>query len=243
MISTTVTKDRSSAVRKAQFRQFARGARVNSVEIARAAKYHLRAVPSHGKSPGKQCCVCDNLAGAVAPDWVPSASRALLRLYGWRPVWLRGDFPGLRPRNVARLPHVRSFSVEHPDFICGRRNEQHPAGAGRVLPLGTRGFRRFLGLSMRLVELDGNISVEFCIRRAVDGLSPRLHSRSYRRMEVGWGCARALSPWVLEYPRGSSRRLGCHRSANRSIHSRRVVMHCHPLQIALQPGPAVHSSR
>src|SRR5213078_161814 len=131
----------------------------------------------HGKSSGRQYRVGDNLAGAVAPDWISSASRALLWLYGWRPFWLRGDFPGLRPRNVACLPHLRSLSVEHPDFICGRRNEQHPAGAGRVLPLGTRGFRRFLGLSMRLVELDGNISVEFCIRRAVDGLSPRLLSR------------------------------------------------------------------
>src|SRR5437016_7338033 len=140
----------------------------------------------HGKSSGKQYRVGDNLTGAVAPDWVPSASRALLWLYGWWSVWLRGDFPGLRSRDVARLPHVRSFSVEHPDFICCRRNEQRPSGSGRVLPLGARGFRRFLGLSMRLVELDGNISVEFCIRRAVDGLSPRLHSRSYRRMEVGW---------------------------------------------------------
>src|SRR5438270_9757458 len=153
----------------------------------------------HGKSSGRQYRVGDNLAGAVAPDWVPSASRTLLRLYGWRPFWLRGDFPGLRPRNVARLSHVRSLSVEHPAFIRGRRNEQHPPGPWRVLPLGTRGFRRFLGLSMRLVELDGNISVEFCIRRAVDGLSTRLNSRSCRRMGLGRGCTSApslrLSNW------------------------------------------------
>src|SRR5436305_10424896 len=86
----------------------------------------------HGKSSGRQYRVGDNLAGAVAPDWVPSASRTLLRLYGWRPFWLRGDFPGLRPRNVARLFYFCSLSLVHLGLVCCFCIEQLSGGALRV---------------------------------------------------------------------------------------------------------------
>src|SRR5438874_10858024 len=97
----------------------------------------------HGKSSGRQYRVGDNLAGAVAPDWVRSASRTLLRLYGWRPFWLRGDFPGLRPRNFAPLAYFCSLPLEHSDFVCLCINERPPAVARRVLPLGTCPFWSF----------------------------------------------------------------------------------------------------
>src|SRR6202035_122787 len=93
---------------------------------------------------------------ATPPDWLPPAARTFLWLHGWRSFRLRRDFSRLRARHGHSVSRLSSLLLEHPDFSRVRRAQQPPSRPRRFLSLESRGVRRFLGLSMRLVELDSH---------------------------------------------------------------------------------------
>src|SRR6266516_6536811 len=115
----------------------------------------------------------------------PQESRPLfLRLrnvflqHGWA-VWTRGPVAHFRPRDGAYLPIVNPLFLVH-SYLPGSGGTYYGyARRRRLLPLDSRGVRRLLGISCRVVELVRFIFAWCALCRLVHGLFGFLFSSAY----------------------------------------------------------------
>src|SRR5215471_4491654 len=157
----------------------------------------------------------------------------LLRLHRGRALRLRGDLFAIRPRHGPSVSHVRSVLLEYSYVVRFCRTEQHSPRAGWLLPVDARGFWRFLGISMRMVELGRHILTEQPIWSPGNGLPRSLSSGPLRECPVGRRLPGAFHLRLPQRPRYSGFRMDRHSDARGSSHPGRWALFGFPFTPAL----------
>src|SRR6202049_408679 len=111
-----------------------------------------------------------------AQGWTLSPRLRDVFLHDGRTLRSRGHGHHLRSGDDADLSGGSALLLGNPGIAGFGGTDYGNAGGRRLLPLDTRGLRRLLGISCRLVELVRVVSAGWGLCRAVHGLSGLLLS-------------------------------------------------------------------
>src|SRR6185437_10855679 len=102
---------------------------------------------------------------------------------------------------------------------------------------------RFLGISMRLVELERHVSAQQPLRRAADGLSRRLYSVADGLHKMGGRVRDSYAAGIHQRTRHQTRGLARRRATSNRFYSRDLALRGRAVSLAPQSDGAVGAAR